>query len=271
MSAVTALAGWKAYAALVACGGHLRTPPGFESGAWRYAGPEPVWLGRDSHPRHPRCLCLDGDAAPTTIDLSCLAAGAPEPALPRGLDRQRLAPRARAVAARCRELGEPRGLAVLIEGRSPAFPLSAAEAPLRALARAAGDDDPGEALAPAHALLGLGPGLTPSGDDAVGGLLFARRMLADAPAWAPVAGSLALAAHTRTHAISAALLADLAAGHGHAALHRVAAALAEGADPLPAARELVALGHASGWEMLAGLLIGLAGPALFRARCERTP
>lgn len=271
MSAATALAGWKAYAALVACGGRLRTPPGFEAGAWRYAGSEPVWLGREAHPSHPRSLCLGGDAAPAIIDLSHLRAGTPEPSLPRGLDRQRLAPRARAFAGRCRELGEPRGLAVLLEGQSPAFPLSAAEAPLRALARAAGDDDPGSALDPAHALLGLGPGLTPSGDDAVGALLFARRMLADAHAWAPVAASLALAARTRTHAISAALLADLAAGQGHAALHRVAAALAADADPLPAARELVALGHASGWEMLAGLLIGLAGPAFFCARCERTP
>ena len=271
MSAPAALAGWKAYAALVACGGRLRTPPGFEAGAWRYAGTEPVWLGRGSPPAHPRSLCLGDDAPATTIDLSRLEAGEPELPLPRALDRTRLAPGAMALAARCREIGEPRGLAVLLEDRLPPFPLSAADAPVRALAQAAGDDDPGSALGPAHALLGLGPGLTPSGDDVVGGLLFARRMLADAPAWEPVAASLALAAHTRTHAISAALLADLAAGHGHAALHRVARALANGADPLPAARELAGLGHASGWEMLAGLLIGLAGPALFCARCEPTP
>jgi len=271
MSAPSALAGWKAYAALHASGGRLLAPPGFESGAWRYAGTEPVWLGRGSRPDHPRTLCLEGDSSPLTIDLSRLEASEPEPALPRGLDRQRLAPRAAALAARCREIGEPRGLAALLEGRPLPFPLPAAEAPLRALARAAGDDDPGGALAPAHALLGLGPGLTPSGDDAVGGLLFARRMLADAPAWDPVAASLALAARKRTNAISAALLADLASGQGHAALHQVAAALARDTDPLPAARALAGLGHASGWELLAGLLIGLAGPAFFRARFESTP
>jgi hypothetical protein len=271
MNGAAARAGWKAYAALVASGGRLDALAGFESGAWRRAGEEPVWLGRGSRPPHPRAVCLETAARPEGIDLGRLAACEPEPGPPLGLARDALAPCALLLAGRLPVLGEPKGLAALLAGRIPPFPLTAAVGPVHALAAAAGDDDPDAAFKPAHALLGLGPGLTPSGDDLVGALLFARRMLRDARAWDATATKLVEAARTRTHAISAALLADLAAGHGHAALHRVAAALAAGADPLPAARELTAIGAASGWEMLAGLLIGLAGPATLCARCESTP
>jgi hypothetical protein len=271
MNSPAARAGWKAYAALVANGGRLDSLAGFESGAWRLAGGEPVWLGRGSRPRHPRAVCLDTAKGPAGIDLGRLSACEPEPGPPRGLARHSLAPCALALARRLPALGEPKGLASLLAGRVPSFPLTAAVDPVTALAAAAGDDDPEAAFGPAHALLGLGPGLTPSGDDLVGALLFARRMLRDARSWDATAGKLVDAARERTHPISAALLADLADGHGHAALHRVAAALGAGADPLPAARELAALGASSGWEMLAGLLIGLAGPAALCARCESIP
>ncbi|MGH8697446.1 MAG: DUF2877 domain-containing protein, partial [Burkholderiales bacterium] len=64
-----------------------------------------------------------------------------------------------------------------------------------------------------------------------------------------------------SHAISAALLADLVGGASFAPLHDLADALAAGDDGAAAvaARALAALGHSSGWDMLLGVLIGARG------------
>ena len=73
----------------------------------------------------------------------------------------------------------------------------------------------------------------------------------------------ALAAE-RTHPISAALISDLLAGEGHGPLHDLAVALMGDAPParaLAAARRLTALGHSSGWDMLAGFAGAIIGPA----------
>ena len=97
----------------------------------------------------------------------------------------------------------------------------------------------------AAALIGLGPGLTPSGDDYLGGMMIALHALArDARAgalWRWLQPRLA----TATSAISAAHLAAAAEGEGHEALHRVL----QGTAP-PSA--LDAVGHCSGWDALAG-------------------
>ena len=99
--------------------------------------------------------------------------------------------------------------------------------------------------AEAAALIGLGPGLTPSGDDYLGGMMIALHALArDARAgalWRWLQPRLA----TATSAISAAHLAAAAEGEGHEALHRVL----QGTAP-PSA--LDAVGHCSGWDALAG-------------------
>src|SRR5216117_3789471 len=63
----------------------------------------------------------------------------------------------------------------------------------------------------APALLGLGPGLTPAGDDFTGGAFFARALLAragivDAAAWQAGASAVRTAAARLTHPIGAALL-----------------------------------------------------------------
>jgi hypothetical protein len=99
----------------------------------------------------------------------------------------------------------------------------------------------------AEQLIGLGPGLTPSGDDFLGGVLVAlrlagRRMQAEG-LWRWLAPRLA----GRTSAISAAHLAAAAAGEAHEALHEV---LAGGLD----FDKLDAVGHCSGWDALAGAL-----------------
>ena len=102
-------------------------------------------------------------------------------------------------------------------------------------------------------LLGLGPGLTPSGDDFLGGVLIALRACgraAQADAlWRWLQPRLA----ARTSAISAAHLAAAAQGEGHEALHRALTCLFAGTADWPAALDaLGGVGHCSGWDGLAG-------------------
>lgn len=96
-----------------------------------------------------------------------------------------------------------------------------------------------------ESIIGLGPGLTPSGDDYLGGALIALRALGRArqaeSLWRWLEPRLA----SRTSAISAAHLAAAAAGQGHEALHQVL-------NGLPALQQLDAVGHCSGWDALAG-------------------
>ena len=61
--------------------------------------------------------------------------------------------------------------------------------------------------------------------------------------------------------LGAALFADLARGESFAPLHAIIDALAadDHTAALAAARELVAIGHSSGWDMFTGLVIGITG------------
>ena len=91
----------------------------------------------------------------------------------------------------------------------------------------------------------------------------------DAGAWARAAASVRAHAPELTHPISAALLGDMLDGHAHAPLHELADALAAAAPldaTLAAARRLVRIGHSSGWDMLAGLVGGVAGRTAVPAR-----
>lgn len=104
----------------------------------------------------------------------------------------------------------------------------------------------GNALdARAEQLIGLGPGLTPSGDDYFGGVMVALHLLGRASQAASLWRWLEPRLASRTSAISAAHLAAAATGAAHEALHEV---LNGGLD-LDA---LDAVGHCSGWDALAG-------------------
>jgi hypothetical protein len=105
----------------------------------------------------------------------------------------------------------------------------------------------------AASLIGLGPGLTPSGDDYLGGVLIALHQLERKPQalglWRWLEPRLA-----RTSAISAAHLAAAAAGQGHETLHKCLAALCSGGADWPSVlEELGKVGHVSGWDSLAGI------------------
>ncbi len=116
-----------------------------------------------------------------------------------------------------------------------------------------------ETLARAATLLvGLGPGLTPSGDDLLGGVLLAlsatrNEALRDA-LWDVLVPEL----DALTVPISAMHLSAAADGLAGEALHAlVCATLADAPSLHSALRQAVSLGHTSGWDTLAGLVLGL--------------
>jgi len=105
-------------------------------------------------------------------------------------------------------------------------------------------------------LLGLGPGLTPSGDDLLAGLLLGLQVLGWSSAARRLADQLLPAAHERTHPISLAYLQCAAAGEAAAPLHRLLQALcSNNADLAPALSALSRMGHSSGWDSLLGIVL----------------
>ena len=108
-------------------------------------------------------------------------------------------------------------------------------------------------------LVGLGPGLTPSGDDYLGGAMIALVMSGRAEDAASLASPVLAMAAEGTNRISAAHLRAAAKGLGADALHRTVDALARADDTALAAglRGLDAIGHSSGWDALAGTVSAL--------------
>jgi hypothetical protein len=117
----------------------------------------------------------------------------------------------------------------------------------------------------AEGLIGLGEGLTPSGDDFLGGLFFARYLLScsyphllyleisNLPEWID-------ANQPRTNLISFVLLKDNAAGHALEPLNRFGIALLTNQpveNACSAASDLITVGHTTGWNMLTGFLVGM--------------
>ncbi len=126
----------------------------------------------------------------------------------------------------------------------------------------AAHDAPTRALPdPARDLVGLGPGLTPSGDDFLIGALALLDALADHHADAcPMRENLARAvSHLPpglTSPLSHCLLRVAAAGHFGEALHAAVSACVSG-DAGAAIAAIRDIGHTSGWDMLAGIVTAL--------------
>ncbi len=154
-----------------------------------------------------------------------------------------------------REDVRPRGLAVATDdplGKRAGEGLAA----LLGWLRVADTDEP-EMLPPAvTALVGLGPGLTPSGDDALGGALIALRGLGRPDLADRLTARLLPIARDGTSAISFAHLRAAADGEGAESLHRVLGAMLCGNRPAVAGAlaALDGLGHSSGWDALAGVI-----------------
>jgi hypothetical protein len=117
----------------------------------------------------------------------------------------------------------------------------------------------------AEPLVGLGEGLTPSGDDLLGGLLFCLQVLRETyPQSLYLPGnysSFIEQCRPRTNLISFALLKDHASGHALEPLHQIASLLISG-QPLerisPFADDLLKVGHSTGWDLLTGFVVGMA-------------
>ena len=122
-----------------------------------------------------------------------------------------------------------------------------------------------DTLQKAAGLLGLGPGLTPSGDDFAGGLVFALRALhvayPDRFPWDDSsARDMVARAREQTNGISAELLHDHIKGRGAGPLHDLAYAVLT-AQPeerlMPAAEGLMRIGRTTGWDILTGFCAGM--------------
>ena len=118
-----------------------------------------------------------------------------------------------------------------------------------------------ELVSSATLLIGLGDGLTPSGDDFLGGVFLAlsamqHGALRDA-LWAAIEPEL----EALTVEISAAHLAGAADGLGAAAIHDLLAAIlgGDGVAVAAAVPTLAEIGHTSGFDTFAGIAVALDG------------
>jgi hypothetical protein len=107
-------------------------------------------------------------------------------------------------------------------------------------------------------LLGLGPGLTPSGDDVLCGVLVTLHAVGWITAAESLARAIAVAAQTATSPLSRAFLRAATHGLGSESLHAAILALLEGRTALaPHIEALDRIGHTSGWDALAGAVLVL--------------
>lgn len=238
-------------------GAALRPVAGFEGTGYVWLAGRIVWVGGADRrggregAAHPRNLRQPWHAAPMALDAMRLRAGA-----------------CRALARlEAGAIAEPRGLLRWLAGQGLPFPLAAALPRFEALRCALADDDFAALAAAAPRVLGLGPGLTPSGDDFLGGVFFA---LAHAPRahWAAelpaLHAALLRACSQATNPISAALLADGMQGRSYRALHELLAALHTDRWPRvdEALRSLGGIGATSGGDLAAGVLVTLVSTPL---------
>ncbi len=272
--------GCTALAALGASRGVVRRLADSGGSAFWAAGCEVVWLASKGPLPHPRAILLSAalPSGASEVVLSVDRLTAWRPILPVSTKEtvSSLAARARTRATKLLSLERPRGLGVLLARGTPDFPLARAGEGLARFAEAARAGDADEIARAAGVLIGLGPGLTPSGDDYLAGVSFATRLLAAAdPSLSPrgrtIRQGIRQAIQGRTNRVSASLLRDATDGLGFRAMHELCDALAAGQSGAAerAARGLAAIGHSSGWDLLVGLLVGLNAPSSSLEASER--
>lgn len=119
-------------------------------------------------------------------------------------------------------------------------------------------------------LLGLGPGLTPTGDDVLTGLaLVAAQPGSGLADLAAAAAELVDRYGERTTLVSAVTLAEASRGRARESLIDLVRALvapSSGSDLTVALRRVLAIGHSSGTDLAAGIALGLDLLAQRRAR-----
>lgn len=108
-----------------------------------------------------------------------------------------------------------------------------------------------------HPLVGLGPGLTPSGDDLIGGVMIALHNLRATAICRSLWSSVQDCTAQASNAISLSHLSAAAEGKGGAALHRTLAAVvhADAESLRNGVSGIDRMGHTSGWDAAAGAII----------------
>jgi len=112
-----------------------------------------------------------------------------------------------------------------------------------------------DVASPISKLLGMGPGLTPSGDDFIGAMMITLRWLDENGSADDLARAVGELAPTATNPVSAQHLHAAGEGYGSDALHDLLNAIADTDTQRQrtALKKLVATGHSSGWDALAGV------------------
>lgn len=219
---------------------------GFEATEFAYLNASVVWTGTVTVD-HPRNVHAPWQA----------------PAMPvRGLqDTMKL--RSRIDGLR---IERPKGLMLWFLGKSIAFPFASTAVRFDAVAQSIQANDAHALLLACKGVLGLGAGLTPSGDDFLGGLLFC---LGHLPGWrdterlSHICWTLQTWAENpvqpATNPISAALMGDLMNGKGYRPVHQFMHGLANGQVQAMqvACDDLERLGSSSGFDILAGMLTAI--------------
>ncbi|MFI0445101.1 DUF2877 domain-containing protein [Actinomadura sp. 6N118] len=121
-----------------------------------------------------------------------------------------------------------------------------------------------DAVEAAERIVGLGPGLTPSGDDILAGLLVSLRLVGGAvrhggtAVWLAdwLGAAVTADAGTRTTALAATLLHCAAGGQAGGEVAAVLRSVAGQEPPAPAVRRLLSAGHTSGADLAWGVLAG---------------
>lgn len=125
------------------------------------------------------------------------------------------------------------------------------------MAEAVARADAATAIAAAAHLVGLGPGLTPSGDDVLAGAIAALRLLgADENFTDSLAEGVVSIARDRTTGLAATLLASAARGDVCAEVADVMRGLTDEQPLRPAVARLLRVGHTSGTDLAHGVLLG---------------
>ena len=112
-------------------------------------------------------------------------------------------------------------------------------------------------------LIGLGPGLTPSGDDFQGGALIGLRLVGRHAAAERLFGSISSNPDISRNPISLSHLSAAAGGSCNAWIHAALCSLLEGDGRSlpPGLQKIDRIGHTSGWDTLAGAVSVLAAQA----------
>jgi hypothetical protein len=118
-------------------------------------------------------------------------------------------------------------------------------------------------------LIGLGPGLTPSGDDFLVGALALLDAIGERDAHATLARAIIDALPGSTTPLSACFLRAAAATHVGENLHRAVSSVIAG-DVDAAVVAAGKIGHSSGWDMMAGIITTLRIAVAARLEAPRT-